>query len=572
MTPDATHRQGALLQASAALLWLPQAALLALALQRLADGGGLMQALGPAAMLLLLGVLRHALDAAGARRAFEQARAELSQRRDQAIDALAAGSPLDSARPASGLAAQALAEQADALVPYRARYHSARLRAALLPPLILLAVLWVSWAAALVLMLAAPLIPVFMALIGARAQAASAAQMLEAGGMNALLLDRLRGLATIRALDAVDLTARRLRASAELLRRCTLAVLRIAFLSSAVLELFAALGVAMVAVYVGFHLLGQLEFGAWGDRLTLGEGLFVLLLAPAFFEPLRELSAVWHDRAAGEAALAALQRLSAGTVALPGATVAAVPAAGAPAGVGAAAASALPTGIDADPRAVPAATGAAAVDVAALRWAHAGAAAPVLDGFEMQVAPGERVAIVGASGAGKSTLLALLAGLAPLQDRGRISIDAVPLADASAASLRRRIAWIGQRPHLFARSLHANLTLARAELGESEVEAALRCAALLDLAREQPGRRVGEGGAGLSGGEALRLALARAAVDPHTTLVLADEPTAHLDGDTARTVTEGLLALAVGRTLIVATHDPRLAARMDRVVALEPRG
>src|SRR6478752_9630380 len=142
--------------------------------------------------------------------------------------------------------------------------------------------------------------------------------MVAMGSMNAFLLDRLRGLATLRALDAVDATAQRLGESAQSLRTRTMAVLRIAFLSSAVLELFSALGVAMVAAYVGFHLLGTLGFGTWGRTLSLGEGLFVLLLAPAFFEPLRELSAVWHDRAAGEAALASLARLSQGGVALPG--------------------------------------------------------------------------------------------------------------------------------------------------------------------------------------------------------------------------------------------------------------
>src|SRR5690606_12620501 len=115
-------------------------------------------------------------------------------------------------------------------------------------------------------------------------KAASEAQMVEMGGMNAFLLDRLRGLATVRTLDAVELTALRLRDAAQALRLRTMAVLRIAFLSSAVLELFAALGVAMVAVYIGFHLLGQIEFGAWGKRLTLGQGLFILLLTPAFFE------------------------------------------------------------------------------------------------------------------------------------------------------------------------------------------------------------------------------------------------------------------------------------------------
>src|SRR5690606_23377968 len=138
---------------------------------------------------------------------------------------------------------------------------------------------------------------------------ASEKQLVALGDMNGFLLDRLRGLTTIRSFHAVDQTAIQLRHNAETLRKKTMVVLRIAFLSSAVLELFAALGVAMVAVFIGFHLLGQLDFGVWGAKLTLGEGLFILLLAPAFFEPLRELSAVWHDRASGEAAIKALEEL-----------------------------------------------------------------------------------------------------------------------------------------------------------------------------------------------------------------------------------------------------------------------
>src|SRR5690606_38630089 len=128
--------------------------------------------------------------------------------------------------------------------------------------------------------------------------------------MNAFLLDRLRGLATIRGLGAVDRVAERVGEEAQSLRVRTMAVLRIAFMTSAVLELFAALGVAMVAVYVGFHLLGDLDFGAWGDKLGLAQGMFILLLAPAFFEPMRELSAIWHDKAAGQAAHENLLRLA----------------------------------------------------------------------------------------------------------------------------------------------------------------------------------------------------------------------------------------------------------------------
>jgi len=546
LRPHTRLGPGSVLQTVATLLWLPQAWLLAQALQSLLGGGGLRAVFWPALLIAVLGLCRSALDAHGLRRSFQAARARLTALRAQVALALAARSPLDPARPASGLAASVMAEQAEAVLPYLTRYQPARLRATVVPLVILAAVLPFSWIAALVLLCAAPLIPVFMALVGWRAKAASEVQMVEMGGMNAFLLDRLRGLATLRALGAVDFTALRLREAGESLRRRTMAVLRIAFLSSAVLELFAALGVAMVAAYVGFHLLGQLNYGAWGLRLSLGQGLFILLLAPAFFEPLREVSLVWHDRAAGEAALAALARLSQAGMALPGAN----------------------DDVDVEAAASPGrAARPPALRIRGLVFAHRGADRPVFDGLDLDVAAGEHVAVMAASGAGKTTLLSLIAGLAPLQ-AGGIRVDGTLLTEASAAALRQRMAWLGQKPHIFAGTVQANVALGRPEVGAEEVKAALWFAALGSTAQAHGGVALGEGGAGLSGGEAVRLALARAVVQPQADLLLVDEPTAHLDAATAEAVTEALLQLADGKTMLVATHDPVLAARLDRRLPL----
>ncbi|BAF86580.1 ABC transporter ATP-binding protein [Azorhizobium caulinodans ORS 571] len=537
-------RGGALLQLVASLLFIGQAALIARAVGTMSSAITVPALLGPAAGILALGVVRAILEALGARLCHRQARAALGRLRSEVAAAVAARSPLDRNRPVAGAVASALAEQAEAVVPYLSRFKPARLRASVVPFVMLAVVLPLSWAAALVMLVALPLIPVFMALIGWRAQAASEAHLKEMGSMNGFLLDRLRGLATIRALGAVDTTALRLRASAETLKDRTMAVLRIAFLSSAVLELFSALGVAMVAVYVGFHLLGTLEFGTWGVPLNLSDGLFILILAPAFFEPMRDLSAVWHDRAAGEAAFAALKLLTANGLPLPGANMAhPVPAAAAP-----------------------------APDVVfdTVSFTHAEGRAPFA-AFSLTVPAGGRVALLGPSGAGKSTLLALAAGLAPVHT-GSVRIGGLPLTAETAAELRSGMAWIGQRPHFFAGSLAANVQMGRPDIGPEAVEEAL---AFATLDRAVRGRSaddgLGEGGAGLSGGELVRLAIARAAVDPRVQLVLADEPTAHLDAATAAEVTEALLTLATGRTLIVATHDPVLAARLDTVVQLEPR-
>ena len=541
----ATPSFASLVQGAAALLWVPQAALLAWAVQRLGAGEGPTAVFWPAAGILLLGLLRAAAEAWGARRVYAQARLQLSALRARVAAALAARSPMDSARPAAGLAASVIAEQAEAVVPYLVRYGPARWRATVVPLVIVAVVACLSWVAATVLLVAAPLIPVFMAIVGWRAKAASEAQMVEMGGMNGFLLDRLRGLATLRSLGAVDATARRLGEAAQSLRSRTMAVLRIAFLSSAVLELFSALGVAMVAAYVGFHLLGTFEFGTWGRPLSLGEGLFILLLAPAFFEPLRELSAVWHDRAAGEAALASLDRLAHGGVALPGASAA-----------------------PGRPESPPGSGGVApSVRVRGLCFSHAGEDA-FFENYELRVAAGEHVALMGPSGSGKTALLSLIAGLVPAQ-RGEIQIGGVPLADDTVAALRERMAWMGQKPHVFGASVQANVALGRTGVQAAQVEAAMRFAALDGVAQARPGIALGEGGSGLSGGEAVRLALARVAAHPDADLLLVDEPTAHLDSETAERVADALMQLARGKTLIAATHDPVLAARMGRVIRLD---
>jgi ATP-binding cassette subfamily C protein CydD len=540
-------RAASLAQGGAALLWLPQAALLAWAVQAMLDGAPWRAALWPAAGVLLLGVLRAGCEAWGARRMYAAARAHLSTLRGQVAQALARRSPLDRQRAQSGQAASVIAEQAEAIVPYLVRYKPARWKVMLVPLVILAVVTPLSWIAALILLAAAPLIPVFMALVGMGAQAASRAQMVEMGSMNAFLLDRLRGLATLRALDAVDATAERLDASSQSVRRRTMVVLRIAFLSSAVLELFSALGVAMVAAFIGFSLLGSLHFGTWGRELSLGQGLFILLLAPAFFEPLRELAAVWHDKAAGEAGLAGLHDLAAEGVPLPGfgAEVAAVSAA--------AMAVAPPP----------------AIDIHQLRFAHPGEA-PVFDGFDLSVRAGEHVALLGASGAGKTTLLSLLAGLLPASG-GDIRIGGVRLNDSTVNTVRQRMAWMGQRPHVFAASVSQNVTLGRAGASGSpaHVTQALHLADLASVAQAQPAVMLSDGGQGLSGGEAVRLALARVALHPHADVLLVDEPTAHLDSETAARVTDALLALAKGKTMLVATHDPVLAGRLQRTVQVD---
>ena len=540
MTAPASDRLAITLQIVAALLWIPQAGLLAFAVGNIAAGAPAVAALWPAAGIFTLGVARATMERVGTLRAFATARTRLSELRRQAIEAAAARAPLDAQRPSSGLVASIVTEQAEAVLPYLARFQPLRMKVVVVPLVIVGFVFSLSWVAGLVLVLAAPVIPVFMALIGWHAKEASERQLVRMGDMNAFLLDRLRGLATIRAFDAVERTARRLRSDAEDLRVSTMGVLRIAFLSSAVLELFAALGVALVAVYVGFHFLGEITFGAWGRTLTLGEGLFILLLAPAFFEPLRDLSSVWHDRASGVAGIEAMEKLATPAPAILG---------------------------DLDHHGSASAQPALSVDVDALGIRHSGNAETTVDRLYLSVKAGERVAIMAPSGGGKSTLLAALAGLIE-PHAGAIRLGGEPLTRTTAARLRTSIAWLGQPPHIFTGTLRGNIALGRSEVTPQDIERALNVARIDHLAARRGAAPIGENGAGISGGEALRLALARTAAGIRPGLILADEPTAHLDDETARDITESLLALATGTTLIVATHDPVLAARMDRIIRI----
>ncbi|MCB1971212.1 MAG: thiol reductant ABC exporter subunit CydD [Geminicoccaceae bacterium] len=514
---------------------IPQAALMAMAFADLAAGGEGGRVVPAAAGFVLLAIVAALLEAAGGRLGTAAALSTIGQARAALAEKTARISPLDAGHSHSGSVAALGTDKLEAAFPALARFEPVRWRAAVVPSAILLAVFWVSWVSALILLVAGPLIPLFMALVGMTARQASERQLDEVGTMNGALLDRLRGLADLRLLGAVGIAAADFRAGADRLRSRTMEVLRIAFLSSAVLELFSALGVAMVAVHAGFSLLGLLDFGTWANGLSLGEAVFVLMLAPEFFAPLREFSQAWHSRAAAQAAASAFDA----EMAAAGPRMLGSGGAGRP---GTAPPIIRLRGIVARNRRFP----------------------------DLVIEPGASLAITGASGAGKSTLLALLAGLLP-PDSGRIEVGGRPLDDDAADGWRSRIGWVDQAPGFINGSLRANVALSGDASDRQRVLDALELAAAGDIPMRSPrglDMRLGETGQGVSGGEARRLAVARAAFRD-VDVILADEPTASLDAPTAEAVTRGLLALnARGATLVVATHDLSLAARMARAVSL----
>lgn len=526
-------RLAGLLSVISGLIWPAQAALLAWAVSGWV-AGDMARTPWAAALFLLGGILRALLDQRAGGYLFDAADQAMAQERETLIRREARARANTSSAEIAALVVQKL----PLLQPWITRYYVAMVRVSVIPLALLALAFWVSWVAGLVLLVAGPLIPIFMALVGMAAEQASRRQMDEIGSMNAMLMERLTAMLDIRLLGATERAAADFSERAETLRVRTMAVLRVAFLSSTVLELFSAIGVAMLAVFIGFTLLGEIGFGSWGTPLGLGEGLFLLLIAPEFFQPFRDLAAAWHDRADGLAVLAELDELEAAErVPFIGEALPAAPLPGPLSLTLSSAIAALPGRTVALP--------------------------------DLTLNAGESLALTGPSGIGKSTALAAIAGLVPLS-AGYISACGVTLDDDTADGWRARIALVPQSPHFPDQTLRQWLDSGKHNIDPWPALALSEAAALVSRLPEGLETRLGQFGGGVSGGEARRLMLARA-VATGRELILADEPTADLDPDTAALVIRALTRLkGDGHSLIVATHDPALIAAMDRSVEVRP--
>ncbi|WP_328696282.1 thiol reductant ABC exporter subunit CydD [Streptomyces sp. NBC_00342] len=418
----------------------------------------------------------------------------------------------------------------DALDDYFARYLPQLGLAVVVPVAVLARVVTEDWISAAIIVVTLPLIPLFMILIGWATQSRMDRQWRLLSRLSGHFLDVVAGLPTLKVFGRAKAQAESIRTITSQYRLATVRTLRIAFLSSFALELLATLSVALVAVTIGMRLVH--------GELDLYTGLVVLILAPEAYLPLRQVGAQYHAAAEG---LSAAEEIFSVLETEP------------PAG---------------GTREVPPSL---RLELEGVTVRHAGRTEPSLAGASLVVEEGETVALVGPSGVGKSTLLNVVLGFAA-PDEGRVRVGGTDLADLSPERWRERIAWVPQRPHLFAGTIAENVRLARPEADDCAVTAALRDAGAYDFVAALPdgaATLLGEDGAGLSAGQRQRLALARAFLADRPLLLL-DEPTASLDGETEAGIVEAVRRLAAGRTVLLVVHRPALLSVADRVVTLEP--
>ncbi len=457
-------------------------------------------------------------------------RAELRQ---QLLSRLAAQGPARQRFGSDGALSTLLTEQIDALDGYISRYWPQLFLVIWTPLLIAVVVCWHSLLAGLLLLLTAPLVPVFMVLVGREASKASSEKLAELGRMGGRLWQFLQGLSLLRRLNAIPQATAQLEHAAERYRSSSLQVLRLAFLSTAVLELFASLAIALVALYLGLGLLGELPWAKGEVPVAFAPALFILLLAPEFYQPLRQLGSDYHAKAQAEAAALALKPLWL----LP------EPSTGTAAG---SLANTNLQNLSLHEQVQP---------LLQLHQIRLGSEdRPRLIIPALQINAGERLLLCGDSGSGKSSFLQLLAGFADFA--GDYQFAGQPVTAANRPQLWPQLSYLTQTPELFAGTVAENLRMAKPAASDAALRACLQQVGLLAELGEATALdyRLGEAGQGLSGGQQQRLCLARLLLADRP-LWLLDEPFAELDQDTAADLALLLAKLSSGRTLLIASHQ-----------------
>ena len=431
----------------------------------------------------------------------------------------------------SGELTNTLLNGIDALDAYFSQYLPQLFLAVLIPVLILVFVFPIDVLSGFVFLITAPLIPVFMVLIGDVAQTLTKRQWRTLSRMSAYLLDVLQGLTTLKVLGRSRDQVQKIAEITEAFRHRTMRVLRVAFLSALALELLATISTAIIAVEIGLRLL----YG----KMAFESALFILILAPEFYLPLRQLGTRFHAGLEGVSAAQSLFRiLDEPVVSFRG-------------------------------TAKRLASPAFAIEFQNVSYTYSGGTRPAVEAVSFRIEPKSMTALVGPSGAGKSTLIGLLLRFI-VEQEGAILVDGEPLGNFDPTAWRRHVAWVPQAPYLFHTSVYENIRLARPGATEAEVVRAARLAHLHEFITSLPDgyqTQVGERGTRLSGGQAQRLAVARAFLKDSAFIIL-DEPTSHLDPQGERLLSEAIHRLVENRTVLLIAHRLSTVRKADRIVVL----
>ena len=457
--------------------------------------------------------------------------------RQQILDKIHQVGPATINNKPAGSWATIMLEQVEKLHNFYTRYLPQQALSAIVPMIILIVVFPLNWAAGLILMGTAPLIPIFMILVGKAAADSSQKNMDTLARLSGQFLDRLRGLETLRLFDRTSEQTRHIENNTEDFRETTMDVLKMAFLSSAVLEFFTSISIALMAVYFGFSYLGQVEFGSYGTPITLFIGFFCLILAPEFYQPLRDLGTYYHDRAAGiGAADAIVDFLEEDYLIAQG-----------------------------DSKAV--FESQSAVEISGENVVVLSPQGkPLTEALNFHIPAQSHIAIVGQSGAGKTSLINAILGFLPYE--GSLKINGQELRDVDLAQWRKHIAWVGQNPLLLQGTIKENLLLGDIQASAQEIDHALALAQAKEFTdRLGLDAEIKEGGIGVSVGQAQRLAVARALLRKGNLLLL-DEPTASLDAQSENQVLQALQHISRQQTTVMITHRIEDLKQCDTILVM----